>query len=144
MVRAEQLNAPADNQQYLPFIPADRLQSELRANFRRPGQRFTNSYARVQVEHTFAQDRYFSAFGTETGTPGYTLVNAGLGTDVANTQGRTLFSWYLTANNLFDVGYQSHLSRLKYTDLNATNGRTGVFNPGRNVSVRLVIPVAYK
>jgi iron complex outermembrane receptor protein len=143
MVRARQLNVSAD-QQYLPFIPGDRLQSELRANFRRQGKRVTNPYARVQLEHTFAQDRFFSAFGTETATPGYTLINAGVGTDVASATGRTLFSLYLTANNLFDVGYQSHLSRLKYADLNVANGRTGVFNQGRNVSVRLVVPLSFK
>ncbi|WP_317192251.1 TonB-dependent receptor [Hymenobacter ruricola] len=143
MVRARQLNVAAD-QQYLPFIPADRLQSELRANFRRQGKRLANPYARLQMEHTFAQNRYFSAFDTETATPGYTLFNAGLGTDVANAQGHTLFSLFITANNLFDVGYQSHLSRLKYADFNAANGRYGVFNQGRNVSVRLVVPLAFK
>ena len=77
-------------------------------------------------------------------TPGYTLINAGLGTDVANIQGRTLFSVYLTANNLFDVGYQSHLSRLKYAEYNLANGRRGVFNQGRNVSVRLVVPLSFR
>jgi iron complex outermembrane receptor protein len=143
MVRARQLNVEAD-QRYLPFIPADRLQSELRANFRRPGKRLTNPYARLQMERTFAQNRYFSAFDTETATPGYTLFNAGVGTDMADAQGRTLFSLFITANNLFDVGYQSHLSRLKYADYNASNGRTGVFNQGRNVSVRLVVPLAFK
>jgi iron complex outermembrane receptor protein len=143
MVRARQLSVPAD-EQYLPFIPGDRLQSELRANFRRSGKRITNPYARVQLEHTFAQDRFFSAFGTETATPGYTLINAGVGTDVASATGRTLFSLYLTANNLFDVGYQSHLSRLKYADFNTANGRTGVFNQGRNVSLRLVVPLSFK
>ncbi|WP_188561569.1 TonB-dependent receptor [Hymenobacter frigidus] len=143
LVRAQQLDVESA-QRYLPFIPADRLQSELRANFRRQGKRITNPYARVQLEHTFAQNRFFSAFDTETATPGYTLINAGLGTDVANAQGRTLFSLFLTANNLFDVGYQSHLSRLKYADYNAANGRTGVFNQGRNVSVRLVVPVDFK
>ena len=143
MVRARQLNAPAD-EQYLPFIPADRLQSELRANFRRQGRRLTNPYARVQFERTFAQDRFYSAFGTETATPGYTLINAGVGSDVASADGRTLFSLFITANNLFDVGYQSHLSRLKYADYNVANGRTGVFNQGRNVSVRLVVPLSFK
>ncbi|GAB3660642.1 TonB-dependent receptor [Hymenobacter agri] len=143
MVRARQLNVAPD-EQYLPFIPGDRLQSELRANFRRQGKRITNSYARVQLERTFAQDRFYSAFGTETATPGYTLINAGVGTDVASATGRTLFSLYLTANNLFDVGYQSHLSRLKYADYNVANGRTGVFNQGRNVSVRLVVPLSFK
>ena len=63
---------------------------------------------------------------------------------MANAQGQTLFSVYLTANNLFDVGYQSHLSRLKYADFNASNGRYGVFNMGRNVGVRLVVPLVFK
>ncbi len=143
LVRARQLSVPAE-EQYLPFIPGDRLQSELRANFRRAGRRITNPYARLQLEHTFAQDRFFSAFGTETATAAYTLLNAGVGTDVASATGRTLFSLYLTANNLFDVAYQSHLSRLKYADYNAANGRTGVFNQGRNLSVRLVVPLSFK
>ena len=63
---------------------------------------------------------------------------------MASATGRTLFSLYLTANNLFDVGYQSHLSRLKYADYNVANGRTGVFNQGCNVSVRLEAPLSFK
>jgi iron complex outermembrane receptor protein len=143
MVRARQLGVSED-QQYLPFIPADRLQSELRGNFRRQGKRLTNVYARFQLEQTFAQNRYFGAFDTETATPAYTLFNAGAGTDVADSKGRTLFSVFLTANNLFDVAYQSHLSRLKYADINYTTGRRGVFNMGRTVSVKVVVPLAFK
>ncbi|TGE19644.1 TonB-dependent receptor [Hymenobacter elongatus] len=143
MVRALQFNQPA-GQKYLPFIPADRLQSTVRVNFRKlGGSRLGNLYARAGLEHTFRQDRFFSAFETETGTPGYTLVNVGLGSDVVNADTKTLFSLYLTANNLFDVGYQSHLSRLKYAAYNVSNGRTGVFNMGRNVSVKLVVPLAF-
>jgi iron complex outermembrane receptor protein len=143
MVRARQLDVP-DNQKYLPFIPADRLQSELRGNFRRQGKRLTNVYARFQLEQTFAQNRFFGAFDTETATAAYTLFNAGAGTDVADSKGRTLFSVFLTANNLFDVAYQSHLSRLKYADVNYTTGRRGVFNMGRTVSVKVVVPLAFK
>ncbi len=143
MVRAHQIGVSED-QRYLPFIPADRLQSELRGNFRRQGQRLTNSYVRFQLEHNFAQNRFFSAFDTETATPGYTLFNAGIGSDVADAQGHTLFSLFVTANNLFDVAYQSHLSRLKYADVNYATGRMGVFNMGRTVSIRLVVPLAFK
>jgi len=143
MVRARQLDVPAE-QQFLPFIPADRLQSELRGNFRRQGKRLTNVYARFQLEQTFAQNRYFAAFDTETATPAYTLFNAGLGTDVADAKGRTLFSLYLTANNLFDVAYQSHLSRLKYEQVNYATGRRGVYNIGRTLSVKVVVPLAFK
>ncbi|GAA4002472.1 TonB-dependent receptor [Hymenobacter fastidiosus] len=143
MVRAIQLDQPA-GQKNLPFIPADRLQSEVRVNFRKAGSsRLGNLYARGGVEYTFVQNRFFSAFDTETRTPGYTLVNAGLGSDVQNARGKTLFSVFLAGNNLFDVGYQSHLSRLKYAAVNASNGRSGVFNQGRNVSVKLVVPLAF-
>ncbi|GAC1380592.1 MAG: TonB-dependent receptor [Hymenobacter sp.] len=130
MVRAEELHQPA-GQRYLPFIPADRFQSELRVNFRQVrGTRLGNLYARAAVEHTFAQDRFFSAFNTETGTPGYTLVNAGVGTDLHNAQGTTVASVYLTGNNLFDVGYYA-------------NGRQGIFNMGRNFGFKLVVPLAF-
>jgi iron complex outermembrane receptor protein len=143
MVRAVQLNQP-DSLRFLPLIPADRLQSELRVNFRKVGtSRLANLYARLGVEYTFAQNRFFSAYETENRTPGYTLLNAGLGSDVLNAKGKTLFSLYLTGNNLLDVGYQSHLSRLKYAAYNPANGRTGVFNMGRNVSVKLVVPLAW-
>ena len=143
MVRARQLDV-AEGQQFLPFIPADRLQSELRGNFRRPGQRLTNVYVRFQLEQTFAQNRFFAAFDTETATPAYTLFNAGAGTDVADAKGRTLFSLYVTANNLFDVAYQSHLSRLKYAEVNYATGRRGVFNLGRTLSVKVVVPLVFR
>jgi iron complex outermembrane receptor protein len=67
-----------------------------------------------------------------------------VGTDVADAKGRTLFSLYVTANNLFDVAYQSHLSRLKYGDLNYATGRRGVYNIGRTLSVKVVVPLAFK
>ncbi|SHK05393.1 iron complex outermembrane recepter protein [Hymenobacter psychrotolerans DSM 18569] len=144
MVRAIEFDQP-EGQQHLPFIPADRLQSELRVNFRKVGRsRLHNLYARATVEHNFAQNRIFSAFDTETRTPGYTLVNAGVGTDVVSRKDRTLFSVYLAASNLFDVAYQNHLSRLKYTALNYAAGRAGVFNMGRSLSVKLVVPLSFK
>ncbi len=144
MVRARQFDQPA-GQQYLPFIPADRLQSELRVNFRKVGStRLRNLYGRGTVEHNFRQNRIFSAFDTETPTPGYTLVNLGLGSDVVSAKDRTLFSLYLTLNNVFDVAYQNHLSRLKYTAVNEVTGRQGVFNMGRNLSVKLIVPLSFK
>jgi iron complex outermembrane receptor protein len=144
MVRARQLNQSADSLRNLPFIPADRLQSELRVNFRKvKNTRLANLYARINVEHTFVQNRFFAAYQTETRTPGYTLFNAGVGTDWVNAKAQTLFSVFVTGNNLFDVAYQSHLSRLKYADYNASNGRTGIFNMGRNISVKVVVPLRF-
>ncbi|UYZ58626.1 TonB-dependent receptor [Hymenobacter latericus] len=144
MVRARRLGQ-AEGERWLPFTPADRLQSELRVNFRKVGaiSRVANVYARAGVEHNFAQNRIFSAFETETPTPSYTLVNLGAGTDVTNGKGRTVATLMVGVNNLFDVAYQHHLSRLKYTAVNNATGRTGVFNMGRNVSFRLVVPLQF-
>ena len=143
MVRAVQQNQPEESK-YLHFIPADRLQAELRIQSKAGKGRLSHVYAFVQVERTFRQNRFFAAFDTETATPGYTLTNAGFGGNLTNGKGRTWASLFVTGSNLFDVAYQSHLSRLKYADFNAANGRTGVFNMGRNVSVKLVVPLQLK
>jgi iron complex outermembrane receptor protein len=145
MVRSRRLGQ-AEGEKWLPFTPADRLQSELRVSFRKvPGlNRVANVYARVGLEHNFAQRRIFGAFDTETPTSAYTLINLGAGTDLTNGKGRTLASLLVSVNNLFDVAYQNHLSRLKYTDVNYLTGRMGVFNMGRNVSVKLLVPLSFK
>jgi len=48
---------------------------------------------------------------------------------------------YISVNNINDTAYQSHLSRLKYGPVNFKTGRSGVYNMGRNISFKLVIPV---
>jgi iron complex outermembrane receptor protein len=45
--------------------------------------------------------------------------------------------------NITDIAYQNHLSRLKYTAENVVTGRTGVFNMGRNFSIKLNIPLSF-
>jgi iron complex outermembrane receptor protein len=52
-----------------------------------------------------------------------------------------LASIFIGANNITDVAYQNHLSRLKYTAENMLTGRTGVFNMGRDFSFKLNIPI---
>ena len=68
------------------------------------------------------------------------LLNASIGTDVV-VKKHTLFSVYFNGSNLTDEVYQSHLSRLKYAPENLITGRTGVFNMGRNVSIKVIVPV---
>jgi iron complex outermembrane recepter protein len=91
---------------------------------------------------TFRQAQPFTGYNTETETPGYVLLNAGVGADI-NAGNKTLFSIHLVGSNLTDKAYQSHLSRLKYTDVNEVTGRRGVFNMGRNFSVKLNVPISY-
>jgi len=133
-----------DSTKYLPFMPAPKFHSELRAEFKKAGKLFRNLYAYVELDYYFAQNKIYSAFGTETPTPSYYLFNAGLGTDVVNKKGNTLFSFYFVAANLFDRAYQDHLSRLKYAPENPATGRMGVFNMGRNFNFKLIIPLVLR
>jgi iron complex outermembrane receptor protein len=45
----------------------------------------------------------------------------------------------ISIENLADVAYQSHLSRLKYAPENLASGRTGVYNMGRNVGLKVIL-----
>ena len=141
-VNAELQNA-TDSTKFLPYTPAAKLISELRGDFKQVNHFLGNSYIQIQMENYFAQNHIFSAYKTETKTPGYLLLNAGLGTDILSEK-KVLFSVYITVNNLTDVAYQSHLSRLKYSEINYATGRTGVYNMGRNMSLKLNIPVNIK
>lgn len=134
-----------DSTKYLPNIPAARWISELKGSFKKVGTVMQNVYIGIQMDKTFAQNDIFAAYETETTTPGYTLLNAGIGTDFVNKKsGRTLFSLHLAANNLTDVAYQNHLSRLKYAAENEVTGRVGVFNMGRTFSMKVAIPIDFK
>ncbi|HEX7846375.1 MAG TPA: TonB-dependent receptor, partial [Chitinophagaceae bacterium] len=132
-----------DNSKNLPMIPAARWVSELRANFNKAGKSFSNLYVKLEADNMFDQDKAFTGYNTETSTKGYTLLNAGLGSDILGKNKKTLLSVYLALNNLTDKAYQNHLSRLKYAAENMVTGRTGVFNMGRNFSIKLNIPLEF-
>ncbi|MDP2113975.1 MAG: TonB-dependent receptor, partial [Bacteroidota bacterium] len=99
-----------------------------------------NLYVKVGTDWYAGQNNYFAAYGTETATPGYFLLNMGAGTDVVWGD-KSRFSIYVSGNNLTDVAYQSHLSRLKYAETNNATGRNGIYNMGRNFSLKLIIPI---
>jgi len=126
----------------LPLIPAPRWTSELRAALLPQGKRFKDLTLHFDAERYFKQAKAFTAFGTETPTPAYTLLNAGVSTIIVS-RGKTLCQVYINALNLGDVAYQSHLSRLKYTAQNEVTGRVGVFNTGRNFSFKLLVPFSF-
>lgn len=140
-VNALQRNQP-DSMKYLPFTPAPKLVTELRATKNKLGKFLVNCYAKVEVENYFRQNLIYAAFDTETKTAGYSLLNVGIGGDVVS-KNKTLFSIYISANNLTNTAYQSHLSRLKYAPTNFVTGRVGVFNMGRNVSIKVLIPLVF-
>ena len=135
------MNQP-DSASNLPMIPAARWLSEIKLNFKKVNRWMENAYLSFGIDHNWKQNHYFKAFGTETATPGYTLLNAGIGTDFTSKK-RTIFSLYISCSNLANVAYQNHLSRLKYAGYNYATGRQGVFNMGRNISFKLLIPVDF-
>ena len=140
-VQSTQKGQP-DSTKYLPLTPAPKFTSELKATSKKLGRHLANTYVKIGLDNYFAQNKFYSAYGTETATPGYSLLNFGLGTDIMSEH-KTLFSLYISADNITDVAYQSHLSRLKYEDVNNITGRTGVFNMGRNISFKLIVPVDF-
>jgi iron complex outermembrane receptor protein len=99
---------------YLPFIPANKINSDLKYFLRR-NTKASNSSIRVGGTYVFAQN-HPSDF--ETSTNAYFLLNAG-----GSLTGKRA-TWSLTCNNLLNKTYFDHLSRFKYY---------GIYNMGRNI-----------
>lgn len=136
-------NQKIDGSDNLPLLPAARLSSELRANFNAAGKSFRNVYIKAGTDKTFKQHKAFTGFDTETATNGYTLLNAGFGGDITSNKKKTVFSVHFSITNITNVAYQNHLSRLKYAAENKNTGRVGVFNTGRNFSIKANIPLDF-
>lgn len=128
---------------YLPFIPPTHGVSELRFDVSSKSGHFINGFIKAQVEYYAAQNRAYLEFGTETPTPGYALLNAGVGGTFTNKNKRSILSVYIMGNNLFDKAYQDHLNRLKYFEDFPGNftGHDGIFNMGRNFSLKINVPL---
>ena len=135
-VNARQLNQPEDSR-WLPFTPAPRWNSDLRYDIIRDGRTLTNTFVSLGLECYLRQANAHTAYGTETATPSYTLLNITAGTDI-RWHNRTVASIYLSGTNLTNRAYQSHLSRLKYAD------GPGICNMGRSFGVKLLIPVTFR
>ena len=139
-VDAQQLHA-SDDARYLPMTPAPRWTSELKYELTHHGHTtFNNTYVALGLECNLAQNHYYKVDDTETRTPSYTLLSLSAGTDL-NIHKRKVAEIYVTAENLLNRAYQNHLSRLKYCDINNATGRQGVYNMGRNVVFKLIIPI---
>ena len=155
---------------YLPFTPAPKWSSELKwelfhhshstINHHHPSPNthhltptthhltptthhpiFNNLYVAAGLDCYLKQSHIYGADDTETVTPGYALLSLSAGTDV-QVRGKKIAELYVTADNLLDKAYQNHLSRLKYADENVVTGRRGVYNMGRNITFKVVVPIA--
>ncbi len=131
----------SDDEKYLPFIPPLQWRSELKANFNE-WHGLHNIFVKLEFNVFAAQNRVFTMNGTETPTPGYQLLNGGLGADIVNKSGAKVFSISLLAENILNIAYQSNMSRLKYFEDYPNDPRRhyGIYNMGRNVSVKISVP----
>ena len=146
---------------YLPFTPAPKWTSELkwelfhhthstvsphamheyRHAHPKSGVALNNLYIAAGLDCYLKQTHIYRADDTETETPGYALLSLSAGTDI-QWRGKKLAELYVTADNLLNKAYQNHLSRLKYTDENVVTGRRGIYNMGRNITFKVVVPIA--
>ncbi|MBM2816883.1 MAG: TonB-dependent receptor [Ignavibacteria bacterium] len=96
-------------------------------------------FVKAGIEYYLKQDRVYLADNTETPTPGYVLVNIGIGGSYVNSNGEPIISCYLFCNNLLDKAYQNHLSRLKYFEPYQGNftGHNGIYGMGRNINIKI-------
>ncbi len=127
--------AKGTSAEYLPLIPPLHARSEVKVSF-------DNFYVKAAADMYATQNRFYAADDTETATPGYSLFSLGTGITVKNKAAKTVFDLSVMADNIFDKAYQSHLNRLKYFEYYQTspNGRSGIYNMGRNISLRLTVP----
>jgi iron complex outermembrane receptor protein len=131
-----------DSTRYLPNIPPLHGISELQYDFTNKNMHLVNGFVKLAAAFSGPQNRVYLADNTETPTPGYTLIDAGLGAGFTNKNNKLLFNIYLFANNIFDVVYQDHLSRLKYFEPYPTSPilHHGIYNMGRNISLKVDFP----
>ena len=113
------------NGDYLPFVPANKLKFELRAE-KEKLLFMQKAFVSVNTHTAFAQNH---AAPDETTTAGYTLIDLCFGGNVKLK--KQFVSIAIGANNILDKKYVDHLSTLKEVNL---------YNPGRNISIRLKVP----
>ena len=139
-VDAQQLHVDADAK-YLPMTPAPRWTSELKYELSHHGHKtLNNAFVALGLECNLPQNHYYKVDDTETRTPGYALLSLSAGTDL-NIRKKKVAEFYIMAENLLNKAYQNHLSRLKYCDVNNATGRQGVYNMGRNIVFKLIVPI---
>ena len=114
-----------NNGYYLPFMPADKIITTIKFDLSEYFSR-ENTFLSISMRNYLKQDRIAEE---EIPTPGYTLIDAGLGMDISlfNLSFRTL----LNITNLLDKKYYDHLSLLK---------PLGVLDMGRNISLAVNVP----
>ncbi|RYZ92679.1 MAG: TonB-dependent receptor, partial [Sphingobacteriaceae bacterium] len=122
----------------MAFIPAGSLKNTLR--FEPEIKGLKQSYIYLGIDNYFRQSRFDGTF--ETGTSGYTLLNAGIGTTVK--LGKQPLKIYAGGGNLLNKKYYDALSRYKAGRISTNDPTFGIYNAGRNVTVGVYLPFIMK
>ncbi len=157
MVYGSLKNTP-DSVKYLPFVPPTRITADLKFPIKKIGGKIKNAYLKFGLLDYFEQKDIYRQFAIYNGlstaltpyeyaastsaTKGYVLFNAGAGGDITSN-GKTICQVYIICNNLFNTPYIDYMSRFKYDPVNYTTGRVGVFNMGRNLSLKILVPLDF-
>ena len=112
-------------EQNLPFIPQNRLNNTIKVDIKGENKLRINSLS-AQYIHFFAQDNVATYEST---SPSYQLINLDCSGSVSS---KYHINYSLGVNNLLNVKYIDHLSRLKTYDIP---------NPGRNIYVKLSLTI---
>ncbi|MDI9359018.1 MAG: TonB-dependent receptor [Phycisphaerales bacterium] len=125
--------------EYLPLIPPIRLISNIQQTLNFHNLYIPSCFVNVGLEFSNKQNRYLALDQTETATPAYTLFNVSLGMSVRYVKQHIMEIQFQT-NNIFNVAYQSNLSRLKYFEYytQSPTGRLGIYNMGRNICGKVI------
>jgi len=118
-----------ENDKYLPFIPANKVRYEIRAEGKKIGF-LHKPNIKISALTAFSHNK---PSPYETATDDYTLVNISAYAEILVLNQSLMFG--LSVNNLFDTQYFDHLSTLKPLNY---------YNQGRNISFSLIIPFALK
>jgi len=157
MVNGGLTGAP-DSTKYLPFVPPTKITTDLKFHINKICTGLKNAYIKIGMIDCFQQSNVYQQYAIYTGlntaqtpyeyaaskaaTQGYVLFNAGIGGDIQD-KGHTLCKINIMVNNIFDTAYMDYMNRFKYYPVNYTTGRVGVFNMGRNFSLKLTVPINY-
>ena len=140
--RNARYNKAGDRGEYLPFIPPPRLLTGVGYDHAMRGGVVRSLAFKVQMDHSWAQNRYLGLFNTEMPTPQYTLFDVSAHSDLRYGKRQTM-QLQLQVNNVFNTAFQSHLSRLQYFEYYkaSPNGHLGIFEMGRNICIKAILNV---
>ena len=138
----------SDSTNHIPWTPAPHLTSEVKFRLNDGHNSILKgAYFKFGFQHDWAQNNIYSALYTEVPSAAYTPFNAGAGANFVNPKtGRVICSLYINCSNLTNVAYADHLNLAQYflaysgQAVTVTRQSQGVYNMGRNISFKLVVP----